>query len=114
MADLCDGVMKVDRERGYEQPMSRSVFLVTTKAVAGPESEDADGRCYPILAFAAGDDEADAVRVAREDLASRGYLDIVVERAGEITDPAGIPEDLRSAYRTAQRWGCALIIYDAP
>jgi hypothetical protein len=114
VADVCDRVMKVDRERSYEQPMSRAVFLVTTKAVAGPDSEDADGRRYPILAFAAGEGEADAERVALEDLANHGYLDIVIERTGEITDPTAIPEDLRRAYDTAQRWGCALIIYDAP
>lgn len=91
-----------------------SVFLVTTQATAGPDSEDADGRRYPILAFAMAADDAAAEQVARDDLRSQGYIDIVVERTGEITDPAGIPEDLQSAYQTAQRWGCALIIYDAP
>ena len=91
-----------------------SIFLVTTQAVAGPDSEDADGRRYPILAFAAAESDAAAERIAREDLEARGYIDVVVERTGEITDPAGIPEDLRSAYETAQKWGCALIIYDAP
>jgi hypothetical protein len=91
-----------------------SIFLVTTQAIAGPDSQDADGRRYPILAFAKAGNENDAGRVAREDLESQGYIDILIERTGEITDPAGIPEDLRSAYETALKWGCALIIYDAP
>src|SRR5205085_1162175 len=98
-----------------EGPMSPgSVFLVTTRAVAGPESRDADGRTYAILAFAAADTEAAAETLAREDLSGRGYLDIDVQRTGEITDPAAIPADLRSAYETALRWGSALIIYDEP
>lgn len=107
-------MMKPARQQGYEGAMSRPVFLVTTHAVAGPDSEDADGRRYTILAFAMGDTEDEACAVAREDLASQGYLDIRIERTGEITDPSGIPPDLKTAYQTALTWGCALIIYDEP
>lgn len=91
-----------------------SIFLVTTQAIAGPESEDADGRRYTILAFAKAESEDAARAVARDDLAAQGYIDVEVERTGEITDPSGIPEDLRNAYQTADKWGCALIIYDEP
>jgi hypothetical protein len=91
-----------------------SVFLVTTQAVAGPQSEDADGRRYPILAFALADTEDAARAIACEDLAGQGYVDIDIERIGEITDPDAIPEDLRNTYQIAVRWGCALIIYDEP
>ena len=91
-----------------------SIFLVTTQAIAGPDSEDADGRRYTILAFARAETEDAAQTVAREDIAAQGYIDIRIERAGEITDPSGIPDDLRNAYQTAVGWGCALIIYDEP
>lgn len=91
-----------------------SIFLVTTEATAGPESEDADGRRYTILAFAQGDAEDAAQAVVRDDLAAQGYIEVEIERTGEITDPTGIPEDLRNAYHTAVKWGCALIIYDEP
>ncbi len=91
-----------------------SIFLVTTQAVAGPDSEDADGRRYTILAFAQGETDDAAQTVARDDIAAQGYIDVEIERTGEITDPTGIPEDLRNAYHTAVKWGCALIIYDEP
>lgn len=91
-----------------------SIFLVTTQATAGPDSEDADGRRYAILAFAQADTEDAAHVVARGDIAAQGYIDVEIERTGEIIDPSGIPEDLRNAYHTAVKWGCALIIYDEP
>jgi hypothetical protein len=91
-----------------------SIFLVTTQAVAGPDSEDADGRRYTILAFAQAAAEDAAQTVARDDIAAQGYIDVEIERIGEITDPTAIPEDLRNAYHTAVKWGCALIIYDEP
>jgi hypothetical protein len=91
-----------------------SIFLVTTQAVAGPDSEDADGRRYTILAFAQAGAENDAEAIVRDDLAAQGYINVEIERTGEITDPTAIPEDLRNAYHTALKWGCALIIYDEP
>lgn len=91
-----------------------AVFLVTTQAVAGPDSEDADGRRYTILAFARADTEEAASDVALSDLAGQGYIDVEIERTGEITDPGAIPDDLRNAYDIALRWGCGLIIYDEP
>ena len=95
-------------------PAPPAVFVVTVRAVAGPESADADGRAYAILAFVAAEAEPEAELAARQDLEAQGWVDIQIERIGEITDEAAVPEDFARAMQTARRWGCALIIYDEP
>jgi hypothetical protein len=91
-----------------------SVFVLTVEAVAGPGNSEPDGRRYPILVFARGEDAAAAEAVARAGLANRGWDEPAVLRSGEITDPGAVPEDLRGAMARALESGCALIVYDAP
>jgi hypothetical protein len=92
----------------------QAVFVLTVEAVAGPSNAEPDGRRYPILVFARGDTEAAAEAVARQGLADRGWDDARVLRAGEITDPGAVPQDLRGAMARALEAGCALIVYDQP
>jgi hypothetical protein len=86
-----------------------AVFVVTLEAVeagaAGP---------LTILAFARADSEAQANAVAAADLTDQGWRDARALRTAEVIDPPALPEDFRSAYDTALKWGCALIIYDEP
>ena len=84
-------------------------FLVTLEA-----DETPSGPRLKVLAFALGDDEAGATAAAVADLEEQGWTGIAALRAGEVTDPAAMPPDFRSAYETALRWGCGLIIYDEP
>lgn len=91
-----------------------TVFVVTLRAVAGPDNAEPDGRRYDILVFARADDEDAARRVAFQGLAQLGWIEPEALRAGEIVDPGAIPEDLRGAFDRALQNGCAVIVYDEP
>jgi len=91
-----------------------AVFVVTVRAVAGPGHAQPDGRRYDILAFARGEDEDAARQVASRGLAALGWIEAEMLRAGEITDPSAIPDDLRGAYERALAEGCSLLVYDEP
>ena len=86
-----------------------AVFVVTLDAVEA-------GAAAPlsILAFARADTGGDAEAVATADLADQGWTTIRALRTAEVIDVPALPEDFRSAYETALKWGCALIIYDEP
>lgn len=88
--------------------------MVTARAVAGPGNAQPDGRRYDILVFARAGDQAAACGVAFRGLAQLGWVEAEALRAGEITDPSAIPQDLRGAYRRALESGCALLVYDEP
>jgi hypothetical protein len=90
------------------------VFVVTARAVAGPQHAQPDGRRYDILIFARADGEAAAQDVALQGLAQLGWTQARALRAGEITDPDAIPADLRGAFERALANGCALLVYDEP
>lgn len=90
-----------------------AVFVVTARAVAGPANSVPDGRPHDILAFVRADDEAGAERGAAAGLDALGWIEGRILRAGEITDPGAVPEDLRPAMARAERDGCALIVYAA-
>lgn len=89
-----------------------SVFVIRASALAGPRNSIPDGLRYHILAFAKGTDEAGALEAAGAGLQARGWDAPEILSVGEITDPGGIPEDMRAAYAGALERGCALIIYD--
>ena len=91
-----------------------TVFVVTLRAVAGPDNAEPDGRRYDILAFARAEDEDAAGRVAFQGLAQLGWIEAEVLRIGEIVDPDAIPEDLQGAFQRALTGGCAVIVYDEP
>lgn len=88
--------------------------MLTVQAVAGPANAQPDGRRYAILAFARGEDEAEATQAAGEGMATLGWIDTQILRSGEITDPDAVPADLRDALLRARRDGCALIVYEQP
>jgi len=85
------------------------VFLVTLQAVEAPGAP-----LLTVLAFARADDEAAARAVAATDLKGMGWMDIQVQRTGELVDWDALPDDFRRAVDTAVRFGCGLIIYDEP
>ena len=89
-----------------------TVFVVTARAVAGPGNAQPDGRRYDILAFARAGDETEARRVAFQGLAQLGWIEAEALRAGEITEPDAIPQDLRGAFERALAGGCSLLVYD--
>lgn len=91
-----------------------TVFVVTIRAVAGPQNAEPDGRRYDILVFARAQTEDAARGVAFDGLAQLGWIDAEMLRAGEITDPDAIPDDLRGAFDRALAGGCAVIVYDEP
>lgn len=84
-------------------------FLVTLEANETPSATRST-----ILAFALGADEAAARAAAAAELEHFGWAEIEILRAAEVTDPSAVPEDLRGALATAYKWGCGLIIYEAP
>lgn len=85
------------------------VFVVTLEGV-----EDAAEGPLTVLAFAVGGRNAEAEARAARELASDGFRQIQVLRSGEVTAPEALPEDFREALAKARRYGCWLIIYDAP
>lgn len=85
------------------------VFVVTLQAV-----ERAGEPPLTVLAFAQGADADAAEAVAVRETARDGFTDIRALRAGEITDPNALPDDFREAMANARRYGCWLIIYEAP
>ena len=89
------------------------VFVLTMRAVAGPENSQPDGKRYTILVFARGETEEAATATAFEGLAACGWIDGESLRCGEIVDAAAAPEDFKPAMRNAQLNGCALIVYEA-
>lgn len=91
-----------------------SVFVVTLRALAGPENSQPDGRRYDLLVFARGEDEADAEATALGCAAQLGWIEPEVLRIGEITRPDAVPADLRGAFERAAATGCAVIVYDEP
>jgi hypothetical protein len=96
------------------EPAPQSVFVLTVQAVAGPANSQPDGLGYAILAFVRGDSEASATDAALAGLASLGWIEPQILRAGEITDPEAAPPDLQPPIARALRDGCALVIYDQP
>ncbi len=88
------------------------VFVLTLRAVAGPDNAQPDGRRYTILAFAVGADEAAAAKIALEGLSVLGWIEAETLRCGEIIDEAAVPEDLCGPMARARRDGCALVVYD--
>jgi hypothetical protein len=90
-----------------------TVFVVTLRAIAGPNNSTPDGRPYDILAFVRAETEVEAETVALAGLSVGGWIEAYVQRTGEITDPDATPEDLRPAMERAERDGCALIVYEA-
>lgn len=88
------------------------VWVLTVTAVAGPRNAEPDGRRYDILLFCRGDDEAAARAVGAAALADRGWDEGEIVRAGEITDPGAVPEDLRGPMERAARDGAALVVYE--
>ena len=88
------------------------VFVLTMRAVAGPENLQPDGKRYTILAFARGESEAVATASAFQGLAACGWIDGESLRCGEIVDVGAAPEDFKPAMANAQLNGCALIVYD--
>jgi hypothetical protein len=91
-----------------------TVFVVTMRAVAGPENSQPDGRAYDLLVFARAETEAEAERVAFDGLSRLGWIDAQALRSGEITDPDAVPTDLQGSYARAVENGCAIIVYDEP
>lgn len=91
-----------------------SVFVLTMQATAGPENSVPDGKRYDLLVFGRGEGETDAQGAAFAGLALLGWIEPVVLRIGEITDPGAAPEDLRGAVEQARANGCAVIVYDEP
>lgn len=89
-----------------------SVFVVAMQAVAGPENSVPDGRRYDLLVFARGHDQAEAEAVATRGTSLLGWVEPVIARTGEITDPTAVPEDLRGAMEQALRNGCHAVVYD--
>lgn len=85
------------------------MFVVTLEAV-----ERAGEPPLTVLAFAVGADAAAAEAVAVRETARDSFTDIRALRAGEITDPDALPDDFREAMANARRYGCWLIIYEAP
>jgi hypothetical protein len=85
------------------------VFVVTLEAV-----EDAAQGPLTVLAFALGANGAEAEAVAAWAVGRDGFTQIQVLRSGEVTNPGDLPEDFREALANARRYGCWLIIYDAP
>jgi hypothetical protein len=90
------------------------VFVLTIEAVAGPANAEPDGRRYTILAFARGDDEAEATAQAFAGLDALGWIEGRALRCGEIVDAAAVPADMQGAMARARADGCALIVYDQP
>lgn len=90
------------------------VFVLSMRAVAGPENAQPDGRCYDLLVFARAETEAGAERVAFAGLGRRGWIEARALRSGEITDPGAVPEDLQASFARALESGCAIIVYDEP
>jgi hypothetical protein len=91
---------------------SVGIFVLTLRAVAGPENAQPDGRRYTILAFAKGETEAAATDAAFKGLDALGWMEGEALRCGEIVEPGAVPEDLRGAMQNAERHGCALVVYD--
>jgi len=91
-----------------------TVFVITMRALAGPENSQPDGRCYDLLVFARATTEAEARRVAFDGLGQLGWIEAQALRAGEITDPGAIPNDLQASFARALKSGCAIIVYDEP
>jgi hypothetical protein len=91
-----------------------TVFVVTMRAVAGPQNAQPDGRCYDLLVFARAKTEAEAERVAFDGLGQLGWIEAQALRRGEITDPGAVPEDLRGGFTRAMENGCAIIVYEEP
>jgi hypothetical protein len=91
-----------------------SVFVLTMQATAGPRNSVPDGKRYDLLVFARGATEAEAEQVGRSALEMLGWDEPDVLRNGEITDPSGVPEDLRPAMGRARQSGCSVIVYDEP
>jgi hypothetical protein len=90
-----------------------SVFVVTMRAIAGPQNSTPDGRPYDILAFVRAETDAEAEAAACAGLTAGGWIEAYVQRTGEITNPDATPEDLRPAMERGERDGCALIVYEA-
>lgn len=95
-------------------PPGPPVYVLTVEALAGPNNSVPDGRRYSLLVFARGDDEQAAEAAARSGLAALGWEAPDIQRSGEITDEAAVPEDLRPAVANARAHGCAIIVYDEP
>lgn len=95
-------------------PAAPPVFVLTVQALAGPSNAVPDGRRYDLLVFALGSDEAAAETAARGGLSALGWDEPAILRAGEITDEAAVPDDLRPALANARTRGCAIIVYDEP
>ncbi|CAN7284811.1 hypothetical protein LJR225_001457 [Phenylobacterium sp. LjRoot225] len=91
-----------------------TVFVITMRAIAGPENSQPDGRDYDLLVFARADTEAEAERVAFQGLGQLGWIDPQALRSGEITDPDAVPDDLLASFARALEDGCAVIVYDEP
>jgi hypothetical protein len=91
-----------------------AVFVLTMQAVAGPRNAEPDGRRYDLLVFARAADAAEADAAARRGLDLLGWTDAAVLRSGEITNPDGVPEDLRDNFHRARAQGCSVIVYDQP
>jgi|GEM_PF-2268483 len=91
-----------------------AVFVLTMQAAAGPANAEPDGRTYDLLVFARGGDADEAEAVARRGLEQLGWIDAAILRNGEITDPDGVPEDLRASFQRALTQGCSVIVYDQP
>lgn len=89
-----------------------TIFVVTMRAVAGPENSVPDGRCYDLLVFARASTDSEAEAVAFRGLAQLGWIDGQALRAGEITEPDALPEDFRRTFERAQAAGCAVVVYD--
>jgi len=94
--------------------LAAAVFVVSLRAVAGPENSQPDGRRYDLLVFARADSEAQAEAVALRGVGQLGWIEAHPLRCGEITDPDAIPEDLQDSFARALEGGCAVIVYDEP
>lgn len=88
------------------------VFVVTMRAVAGPENSVPDGKRYDLLVFARGEDELAAQGVAFRGLASLGWIETEMLRLGEVTRPDALPADFQGNYARALEAGCSVIVYD--
>lgn len=95
-------------------PPDPSVFVLTIEAVAGPQNSVPDGKRYSLLVFARGATEDAATQAGLQGIAGLGWIDANLVRAGEVTDPSGVPADLQRAFANAQAHGCAVIVYDEP
>jgi hypothetical protein len=93
---------------------SPPVFVLTIEAVAGPENSVPDGKRYALLVFVRGATEEAAQMAGLNGIAELGWIEPALLRTGEITDPSGVPDDLKRAFANAQAHGCAIIVYDDP